>query len=91
MVNLERLTKAEILKLLQEEKDKVKSLEEQKAETEKLIDVDMSFKETKQERDLRNEKQMRKDFIKRMTRGRWVSEEKFDEHVKNQQNPGRVI
>ncbi len=85
---LMRLTKTEMLKLIQEQKAENQKLIKEKEETANLVSVDMSFKESPEERDLRNEKQIRKDFIKRMTRGRWVSEDKYQEHLKQQQRVG---
>lgn len=85
MTDLSRLTKAEIINIL-EEKDK--SLEEYKKKEEDLkkqVQADLSFKQTDKEAKTQEEAQARKDFIKRATRGRWTSEEKYQEWIKKTQ------
>lgn len=84
MTDLSRLTKAEILELLEEEKQKVADLEKQAEEQKKQVELDMSFSETPDERENRNAAQQRKDFIKKMTKGRWVTEAKYQEAMNRQ-------
>ena len=77
-MSLERLTKAELIKQIEE----MKAKEEERA---KEIEFDFAFKETDEEKLTHDEKQKRKDFIKRMTKGRYVSEEKYQEFMDQQQ------
>lgn len=72
--DLSRLTKAELIKEL----EAMKAIE---AERTKQIGLDMSFSETPEEKKTKAEKQAQKDFIKRMTGGKWVSEDKYQEFI----------
>lgn len=90
MTDLSRLTKAEILKLLEEKDQKVQELEAEKEAREQQIELDMSFgSDMTPERKEQLEKQRRKDYIKRMTHGRWTSEEKYNEYIAKEQ--GRIV
>jgi len=82
MTDYNRTTKAELIKLLETEQEKNKNLEEK-------THLDMSFKPTSKELSDKQKAQNRKDLIKRATRGRWVSEVKFEEVLRKQQEAMR--
>ena len=88
MVNLERLTKAEIIKLYEENSESLKRYKENEEKLKKQVQADLSFKQTEEEAKSQAEKQARKDYIKRMTNGRWTSEEKYQEYQKQLQAQG---
>ena len=90
MSDLSRLTKAEILELLEEEKTKVADLEKEAEEQKKQIELDMSFTQTDEEKSEKDKKQARKDFIRKMTGGRWTSEEKYNEYIADQKTQMRI-
>lgn len=90
MSDLNRLTKAEIIKKLEEEKQKVAALEKEAEEQKKQIELDMSFTQTTEEKSEKDKKQARKDFIRKMTRGRWTSEEKYKEYMAGQKTQVRI-
>lgn len=77
MKKVENMTKAELLEHLAQVQEAKDALEKEKEEQKVQIEADMSFAESPDERDARNVNQRRKDFIKRMTKGRWTSEKKY--------------
>ena len=83
MNDLNRLTKAELIK-------EIEALKAQEEERSKLIELDMSFTQTDEERSEKQEKQARKDFIRKMTNGRWTSEEKYQEYIAAQKTQMRI-
>lgn len=85
MTDLTRLTKAEIIKLYEQSEEEKKVLEEQFDKAQKAIEQDMSFGRTEKELTEHQKAQRRKDFIKRMTHGRWVSEDKYQEFMDEQE------
>lgn len=78
MSDLNRLTKAELIK-------KLEAAEKKAAEIDKKVVLDMSFKETPKERTEKEKNQAEKDFYKKMTRGRWTSKDKYQEVLDKQQ------
>ena len=90
MAKLENMTKAELIQHLKEEKEKVAALEKEKEAIALGVTQDMSFAATPEERTEKQQKQDHKDFIKKMTHGRWTSEEKYQEFIKKQQQAMRM-
>lgn len=84
MTDYSRTTKAELIKLL-EEKQANKDVKED------VVKLDMSQKREKTERDLHNEAQKKKDFIKKMTRGKWTTEDKYKEVIAKQQEAYKIV
>ena len=83
MSDLNRLTKAELIK-------EIEDLKAQEEERKKLIELDMSFTQTDEEKSEKDKKQARKDFIRKMTGGRWTSEAKYKEYMATQQKQVRI-
>lgn len=83
MSDLNRLTKAELIK-------EIEDLKAQEEERKKLIELDMSFTQTDEEKSEKDKKQARKDFIRKMTGGRWTSEEKYQEYIASQKTQMRI-
>lgn len=81
--NVKSMTKAELLL-------HIEALEAKAEEIKKLVKLDMDFKETPKEKSAKDKKQAQKDFIKRMTNGRWTSQKKFDEYIETQQKALRM-
>ena len=91
MADLSRLTKAEILELLEEKDKEVKVLQAKEDARKKQIEIDLAFgSELTPERKEQLKNQKRKDFIKRMTHGRWCSEEKLQEFMDAQNGINKV-
>ena len=84
MSDLERKTKAELIKIIEENEEKASQLDVLLAANKAQIAIDMGFRETKEEEDERKKRQQKKDYIKRMTHGRWVSQEKFEVFLQEQ-------
>lgn len=84
MNDLSRLTKAEIIELLEESEAKRKELDEKIIKNQSQIESDMGFSRTPEELKTHLEKQGEKDYIKRMTHGRWVSKEKYQQFLAEQ-------
>jgi len=84
MTDLSRLTKAEIIELYEQSEAKKKELEEKIKLNETQIAIDMGFARTPDERSEHQKLQDEKDYIKRMTHGRWVSQEKFKQFQQEQ-------
>lgn len=72
--NMNKLTKAELVK-------KLDTMIKADADRNKQLSLDLTFSETNEEKQSKKEKQAKKDFIKRMTNGRWVSDEKYRQHL----------
>lgn len=83
MSDLSRLTKAELIKELED-------LKAQEEERNKQVELDMSFTQTDEEKSEKDKKQARKDFIRKMTGGRWTSEEKYKEYIAAQKIQMRI-
>ena len=83
MSDLNRLTKAELIK-------EIEDMKAQEEERKKLIELDMSFTQTDEEKSEKDKKQARKDFIRKMTGGRWTSEEKYQEYIAGQKTQMRI-
>ena len=90
MKKVENMTKAELIQHLEKEKNKVAALEKEKEIMKENVDQDMSFSATPKERTEKQKKQDHKDFIKRMTHGRWTSEEKYQEFISKQRKAMRM-
>lgn len=90
MPKLENLTKAQLIEHLKEEQEKVAALEKEKEIRDKKIDADMSFAQTSEERTEKQKAQDEKDFIKKMTHGRWTSQEKYQKYMESQQKGRRL-
>lgn len=88
MVDLERKTKAELIQLLEDSEAKNQELEAKIEANKEQISEDMAFSRTPTEREEHLKKQREKDYIKRMTHGRWVSQAKYQEYLEDQK---RVI
>ena len=79
------MTKAELIEHLatvQADKD---ALEKEKEVRDKAVALDMNFSATPEEKTEKQKAQGKKDFIKKMTHGRWTSQKKFDEFIDAQQ------
>ena len=83
MKKIENMTKAELI-------EHVAALEKEKEEIKKKVNLDMSFSETPKEKSEKEKAQGKKDFIKKMTNGRWTSQKKFDEFIQKQQQAMRI-
>lgn len=90
MTDLLRLTKAEIIELLEVSEAKTADLEEKIETNKEQIGVDMAFSRTPDERTEHQKKQQEKDYIKRMTRGRWVTKEKYQQFQEEQKQRVRI-
>lgn len=91
MSDLSRLTKAELIKLvdekvllLKESETEKKELEEKIEANKDQIEADLSFSRTPTEAEEHIKKQREKDFIKKMTHGRYTSKEKYEEFLAEQ-------
>lgn len=81
--NVKSMTKAELL-------IHIAGLEAAAEEIKKAVKLDMDFSQTPVEKSEKDKKQAQKDFIKRMTNGRWTSQKKFDEYIETQQKALRM-
>lgn len=92
MTDYSRMTKAEIIEELKKEQEAKEQLIKEKAAQGKQIELDMSFgSEMTPERKEQLDAQRRKDFIKRMTNGKWCSEEKYNEYIQEQNRRMRGV
>lgn len=91
MKKIENMTKAELIEHLKEEQNKVAVLEEEKERIAREVDLDMSFAPTPIEKSEKDKAQAKKDFIKKMTHGRWTSQVKFDQFIEQQQKARRMM
>jgi hypothetical protein len=85
MTDMSKKTKAEIIKDLEQYKKELEEYKKKEAELQKVVQVDLTFKATEKEQSEKEKNQARKDYIKRMTNGRWTSEEKYQDYIKKNQ------
>ena len=85
------MTKAELIEHLSQVQADKDVLEKEKEVRDKAIDLDMNFSETPEEKTEKQKAQAKKDFIKKMTHGRWTSQEKYEEYIDVQQKRMRLV